>query len=51
MGPNQLTGFCKTKEATNKMKRQPAHSAKIFVIDVIDEGFVSNLYKDVIQLN
>ena len=33
------------------MKRQPTDRKKIFIDDVTDKGLVSNIYKQLIELN
>ena len=33
------------------MKRQPTEWEKIFAIDAIDEGLISKIYKQLLQLN
>ena len=43
--------FCTAKETINKMKRQPIEWEKIFANDVTDEGLISKIYKQLIQLN
>ena len=51
MGPNQIKSFCIAKETINKTKRQTVEWEKIFVNDVIDEGLISKIHKQLIQLN
>ena len=43
--------FCTAKETTNKMKRQPTKWGKIFANDMTDKGLISNICKQLIQLN
>ena len=43
--------FCTAKETINKMKRQPTEWEKIFANDMADKGLISNIYKQLIQLN
>ena len=43
--------FCKAKETTNKMKRQPSEWEKIFANESTDKGLISNIYKQLMQLN
>ena len=45
-----LKSFCTAKE-TNKTKRQPPQWEKIFANDIFDKGFISKLYKELIQLS
>ena len=51
MGPNQTFKLLHAKETTNKMKRQPTNSEKIFANDVTSKGFISKIYKQLRQLN
>ena len=46
-----LKSFCTTKEAINKMKRQPSEWEKIFENEVTDKGVISKIYKQLMQLN
>ena len=48
---NKLKSFCTTKESTEKMKRQPTEWEKIFANDMTDKGLISNIYKQLIELN
>ena len=43
--------FCKAKETTNKTKRQPSQWEKIFANESMDKGVISNVYKQLMQLN
>ena len=47
----KLKSFCKAKETTNKMKRQPSEWEKIFANKSRDKGLISNMYKQLMQLN
>ena len=47
----KLKSFCTTKETINKMKRQPSEWEKIFASEATDEGLISNIYKQLMQLN
>ena len=47
----KLTSFCTAKETINKMKRQPMDWEKIFANDMIDNGLISEVYNQLIQLN
>ena len=43
--------FCTAKGTIDKTKRQPTEWEKIFANDVTDKGLMSNIYKELIQLN
>ena len=43
--------FCTTKETIDKMKTQPVEWEKITANDMTDKGLISNIYKQLIQLN
>ena len=47
----KIKSFCKAKEATNKMKRQPSEWEKIFANKSTDKGLISKIYKQLMQLN
>ena len=47
----KLKSFCTTKETINKMKRQPTEKEKIFANEATDKGFISKIYKQLMQLN
>ena len=47
----KLKSFCKAKETTNKVKRQPSEWEKIFANESMDKGLISNIYKQLMQLN
>ena len=48
----KLKSFCTAKETIDKMKRQPIEWEKIiFANDKTNKGLVSNIYKQLIQLN
>uniref|UniRef100_A0A8C9C4W8 Uncharacterized protein n=1 Tax=Phocoena sinus TaxID=42100 RepID=A0A8C9C4W8_PHOSS len=47
----KLKSFCKAKETTNKMKRQPSEWEKIFANESTDKGSISKIYKQIMQLN
>ena len=51
MGLPQTKNFCTAKESINKTKRQPTKWEKIFANDISDKGFISKIYKDIIQFN
>ena len=46
-----MKSFCTTKETIKKVKRQPTEWEKIFVNDAANKGLISNIYKQLIQLN
>ena len=48
---NKHKSFCTAKETINKMKRQHADWEKIFTNESRDKGLISNIYKQLIQLN
>ena len=47
----KLESFCTAKETLNKMKRQPTEWEKIFASESTDMGFISKIYKHLLQLN
>ena len=47
----KLKSFCKAKESTNKMKRQPSEWEKIFANESTNKGLISKIYKQLMQLN
>ena len=51
MGPNELKSFCTTKETISKVKRQPSEWEKIIANKETDKGFISKIYKQLLQLN
>ena len=51
MRPNKTYKLSTAKETTNKMRRQPTNQEKILANDVTDKGFISKIYKQLIQLN
>ena len=46
----KLKSFCTAKETKNKVKRQPSEWEKI-ANETTDKGFISKIYKQLIQLN
>ena len=48
---NPITSFCTAKETINKMKRQPMDWEKIFENNATNKGLISNICKQLIQLN
>ena len=47
----KLKSFCTAKEILNKTKTQPTEWEKLFENDMTDKGLISNIYKQLIQLN
>ena len=47
----KLKSFCTEKETINKTKRQPSEWEKIFANEATDEGLISKIYKQLMQLN
>ena len=47
----KLKSFCTAKETVSKVKRQPSEWKKIIVNETTDKGFISKIYKQLIQLN
>ena len=47
----KIKSFCTAKEAINKTKRQPTEWEKIFANDETDKGLISQIYKQLMQLN
>ena len=47
----KLKSFFTAKETINKMKRQPMDWEKILANDVTNEGLISKIYKQLVQLN
>ena len=47
----RLKSFCTAKENKNKTKRQPSEWEKIFENEAMDKGLISQIYKQLMQLN
>ena len=47
----KLKRFCTAKETRNKMKRKPMEWEKIFANNMANKGLISNIYKQLLQLN
>ena len=47
----KLKSFCKAKETTNKVKRQPSLWEKVIAKETTDKELISKMYKQLIQLN
>ena len=47
----KIKSFCTAKEAISKAKRQPSELEKIIATETTDKELISNIYKQLIQLN
>ena len=47
----KLQSFCTAKETLNNTKRQPTEWEKIFASESTDEGLISKIYKQLLQLH
>ena len=47
----QVRNFCASKDTIKRVKRQPTEWEKIFVNHISDEGSISRIFKDYLQLN
>ena len=47
----KIKSLCTTKEAINKVKRQPSKWEKIIANEATDKGLISKIYKQLLQLN
>ena len=47
----KFKSFCTAKETINKTKRQLLEWKKIFANEATDNGFISKIYKQLMQLN
>ena len=47
----KLKSFCMAKEKSIKMKREPTVWENTFANDTSDNGFISKIYKELIQLH
>ena len=47
----KLKGFCTAEETISKLKRQPSDWEKIIANEATDKGFISKIYKQLLQLN
>ena len=47
----KLKSCCTAKETIDKMKRQPTEWEEIFANDATNKGFISKIYKQLMQLN
>ena len=47
----KLKSFCTAKETINKTKRQASEWEKIFANETTDNGLISKIYKQLMELN
>ena len=47
----KFKSFCTAKETISKLKRQPSECKKIIANETTDQGLISKIYKQLIQLN
>ena len=47
----KLKSFCTAKETMSKVKRQPSEWEKIIANEKTDQGLISKIYQQLIQLN
>ena len=47
----KLKSFCTTKETVSNMKTQPSEWEKIIANEKTDQGLISKIYQQLIQLN
>jgi len=47
----KLKSYCTAKEAISKVIRQPSEWKKIIANETTDKGLISQIYKQLIQLN
>ena len=47
----KLKSFCTAKETIKKTKRQPSEWEKIFANEATDKGLISEIFKQLMQLN
>ena len=47
----KLKSFCTAKKTINKTERQPSEWKKIFANEATDNGLISKIYKQLMQLN
>ena len=48
---HKLKNFCTTRKTISKVKRQPSEWEKIIANETTDKGFISKIYKQLIQFN
>ena len=47
----KLKSFCTTKETISKVKRRPSEWEKIIANEATDQGLISKIHKQLLQLN
>ena len=47
----KIRSFCKAKENSTKLQREPTVCENIFANDALDKGVISKIYKELIQLH
>ena len=47
----KLKSFCTAKKTISKVKRQPSECEKIIANETTDKGFISKIYKQLMQIN
>ena len=47
----KVKSFCTAKGSINKVKRQPTEWEKIFANEATDKRLISEIYKQLVQLN
>ena len=47
----KLKNFCTAKETINRVKRQPSKWEEIRANETTDNGLISKIYRELIQLN
>ena len=47
----KLKSFCTAKETVSKVKRQPSEWERTIANETTDQGLISKIYKQLIQLN
>ena len=47
----KVKSFCTAKRTINKVKRQPTEWEKIFANEATDKRLISEIYKQLVQLN
>ena len=47
----KLKSLCTAKETINKTEKQPSEWEKIFANEATDKGLISEIYKQLMQLN
>ena len=47
----KLKSFCTAKKTISKVKREPSEREKMIANETTDQGLISKIYKQLIQLN